>query len=78
MGFPASHLEGQATGLLGEVNGVGVNGRRTDTSQPSPLEEGWLGQSQMVMEDKAGGDKHDPAAGQTVECPDGQGGCRDT
>ena len=77
MGFPASHLEGQATGLLGEVDGVGVNGRRTDTSQPSPLEKGWLGQGQMVVEDEAGGHKHDPAAGQTVECPDGQGGRRD-
>ena len=43
MGFPAAHLKGQATGLLGEVCGVGVDGRRTDAGQPSPLEEGWLG-----------------------------------
>ena len=77
MGFPAAHLKGQTTGLLGEVDGVGVDGRRTDAGQPSSLEKGWLGQSQMVVEDKAGGYKHDPASGQTVECPDGQSGRRD-
>jgi hypothetical protein len=77
VGFPAAHLEGQAAGLLGEVYGIGVDGRRTYAGQPSPLEKGWLGQGQMVVEDEAGGHKHDPAAGQTVECPDGQGGRRD-
>ena len=77
MGFPAAHLKGQATGLLGEVDGVGVNGRRTDVGQPSPLEEGWLGQGQMVVEDEAGGNKHDPPAGQTVQRANGQGGRRD-
>ncbi len=77
MGFPAAHLKGQATSLLGEVDGVGVDGRRTDAGQPSPLEEGWLGQSQMVVEDKAGGYKHDPPAGQTVQRANGQSGRRD-